>query len=230
MPTISFVSPKGGAGKTTSALLLALVLCVAVKVVIIDADPNQFIYDWSKGGHCPKNLTVINGIDEDNIADKIAEAADAAHFVIVDLEGTASKIVVMAVGQSDFVIVPTQGSQLDAKQAARALRVIRQHENAMRRANAAYTLPHSVLLTRTNALIKTRNLKHIATSFLDAGVPVFKTELNEREAFKSLFVYNEPFEHLDPANVPNIPAAQVNAEAYAAEVIETLRAALGSAA
>jgi cellulose biosynthesis protein BcsQ len=42
-PVISFASPKGGAGKTTAALVLASELLQQLKkpVTIIDADPNR---------------------------------------------------------------------------------------------------------------------------------------------------------------------------------------------
>src|ERR1035438_7777875 len=109
MPTIVFVSPKGGAGKTTSALVLASQLARAAKVTIIDADPNHPVATWAKGPNTPENLTVVSDVDEETITDRIEAAAAETPFVIVDLEGTASKIVVMAVSQADFVIVPTQG-------------------------------------------------------------------------------------------------------------------------
>jgi len=41
MPTIAFVSPKGGAGKTTSAFLLSTALTKLYDVTVIDADPNH---------------------------------------------------------------------------------------------------------------------------------------------------------------------------------------------
>src|SRR5581483_10397717 len=47
MPTIAFVSPKGGAGKTTSAFLLATALAKTYDVTVIDADPNHPIKTWS---------------------------------------------------------------------------------------------------------------------------------------------------------------------------------------
>jgi len=147
MPTIVFVSPKGGAGKTTSALVLASQLAKKTKVTVIDADPNHPIATWATGANKPANLTVISDTDEETIADRIDEAAAETPFVIVDLEGTASKIVVMAVSRADYVIVPTQGSELDAEQAGKALNVIRQHEKSMRRADPDYVLPYSVLLT-----------------------------------------------------------------------------------
>lgn len=224
MPTIVFVSPKGGAGKTTATLVLATQLAKKVKVTVIDADPNRPIATWAKGNNAPENFHVISDVDEDNIADRIDEAAAETPFVIVDLEGTAAKIVVMAVGRADFVIVPTQGSQLDAEQAGRALNVIRQHEKAMRRANPEYKLPFSILLTRTNAAIRARTLTHIQRSMIEAGLPVFETEMNEREAFRAMFSFREPLEKLNPASVSNLDKAIANAEQFAAEVITTLRA------
>ena len=59
----------------------------------------------------------------------------------MDLEGTAAKIVLLAVSQADLVVVPTQGSQLDAEQASRALKVIKQQEKMSGR-----TVPYGVAI------------------------------------------------------------------------------------
>jgi chromosome partitioning protein len=228
MPTIVFVSPKGGAGKTTSALILASQIARGTTVTIIDADPNHPIKTWAMGDNKPTDLTVISDVDEDNITEKIDEAAEKTPFVIVDLEGTASKIVIMAVSRADFVIVPTQGSQLDAEQAGRAFRVIQQQEKSVRRVQPDYKLPYSVLLTRTNPAIRTRTLKHIERGLIDASIPVFSTELNEREAFRAMFSFRQPLEHLNGADVANLDKAITNAEEFSREVIETLRKSQGN--
>lgn len=223
MPTIVFVSPKGGAGKTTSALILSTQLAIRTKVTIIDADPNHPIQTWSQGENTPKNLTIVSDVNEDNITEKIEEAAEKTPFVIVDLEGTASKIVVMAVSHADFVIVPTQGSHLDAEQAGRAFKVIQQQEKSIRRVKPNYKLPYSVLLTRTNPAIRTRTLKFIEKGLIDASIPVFTTELHEREAYRAMFSFRQPLEFLNPNEVANLDKAIKNAENFSKEVIETLR-------
>lgn len=218
MPTIAFVSPKGGAGKTTSALVLAEQLARSADVTVIDADPNRPIESWAKGGAKPERLTVIADADEENIMDRIEDAAARTPFVIVDLEGTAAKIVLMAISQADFVIVPTQGSQLDAEQAGRAFRVIAQQEKMSRR-----RVPYSVLLTRTNSAIRTRTLAHIEKGLIAAGIPVFDTELNEREAFRAMFSFRKPLAGLNFSEVANLDKAIANAEDFAREVITALR-------
>lgn len=218
MPTIVFVSPKGGAGKTTSSLVLSEQLARAADVTVIDADPNHPIDNWAKGGNKPERLHVVADVDEENIIDRIEEAAARTPFVVVDLEGTASKIVLMAISQADLVIVPTQGSQLDAEQAGRAFRAIQQQEKMSRR-----RVPYSVLLTRTNSAIRTRTLAHIEKGLVAAGIPVFDTELNEREAFRSMFSFRQPLAGLSGSDVANLDKAIANAEQFAQEVISTLR-------
>jgi len=102
MPIISFANPKGGAGKTTSALLLASELASrGAQVTIIDADPEKWISQWGKLPGKPDNMTIIADVTEDGIVDQIEQAAETAQFVIVDLEGTASLMVANAIGMSD---------------------------------------------------------------------------------------------------------------------------------
>lgn len=218
MPTIAFVSPKGGVGKTTAALILATELARGTRVTVVDADPNHPIQNWSKGADLPETLSVVADADEDSIIDRIEEAAADTPFVIVDLEGTAAKIVLLAVSQADLVIIPMQGSQLDAEQAGRAIRVLRQHEKMTGRA-----VPFGILLTRTSPIIRTRTMNHIQTGLEDAGVPVFATQLNEREAFRAMFSFRQTLEKLDVHEVTNLDKAIANAEHFAVEVVQRLR-------
>jgi chromosome partitioning protein len=186
---------------------------------VIDADPNRPIKAWASAQKVDSNLTVISEVDEDSILDKIEEAASSTPFVIVDLEGTAAKIVLLAASQADLVLIPTQGSQLDAEQAGRALRVVKQQEKMTGR-----PVPYGVLLTRTNPTIRTRTLSHIQKSLIEAGVPVLQTELNEREAFRAMFSFRVTLDSLDGSQVANLDKAIANADAFAAEVIQLLRA------
>lgn len=219
MPTIVMVSPKGGVGKTTAAMILANQLALAAKVTVIDADPNRPFKSWAAGGNTPENMAIVADADEENIIDKIEEAAASTPFVVVDLEGTAAKIVLLAISQADLVIVPTQGSQLDAEQAARALKLIRQQEKMTKR-----EVPYGVLLTRTNPIIRTRTTAHIQEGLRKAGIHVFSAELNEREAFKAMMAFQQPLDKLSPKDVSNIEKAIANANLFTKEVIDRLRA------
>jgi chromosome partitioning protein len=222
MPTIVFVSPKGGAGKTTSAFLLSTALAKLYQVTVIDADPNHPIKKWAAGGNTPPQLTIVSDVDEDTIIERIEDAATKTPFVIVDLEGTASKIVVYAITQADLVIIPTQGSQLDADEASRAIRVVLQSEKMTGNAK-----PYAVLLTRTNSSIRTRTQAHIQNGLVGAGIPVLETELNERDAFRAVFSFRQTLDGLSAAEVPNLDKAKGNVWEFVEEVVERVKAEEG---
>jgi chromosome partitioning protein len=221
LPTIVFASPKGGAGKSTSAVVLGCELArKGATVIIIDADPNHPVTQWGRRDGKPETLEVVSGVTEESIIDLIESSAARAPFVIVDLEGTASMMVAYAISRADLVIIPTQGSQLDANEAAKAIRLIRQQEKAFSR-----QIPFAVLFTRTNPAVRPRTLRHIRDQFAAHGVPVLTTQMNEREAYRAIFSFGGTVRGLDPAQVSNLDGATTNAEALAVEVIAQLRAA-----
>jgi chromosome partitioning protein len=134
--------------------------------------------------------------------------------VIVDLEGTASKAVIYAIAQADFVIIPMQASFEDAKATRRAVRVILQSEE-----EAGRRIPYGVLFTRTSPTIRSRTYQHIYKSVIEAGLPVFKTELNERDAYKGVLLFQQTLDGLDPKEVPNLENARRNVAAFAEELV-----------
>jgi chromosome partitioning protein len=222
MPTIAFVSPKGGVGKTTSAFLFATAIAAIYDVTLIDADPNHPIQAWAAGGNTPKRMTIVSDVTEDTIVERIEDAAEKTPFVIVDLEGTASMIVLYAISQADFIVIPTQGSQLDANEASRAIRVVLQSEKLTGKAK-----PYAVLLTRTHPSIRARGLAHIQNGLIEAGIPVLQTELNERDAFKAVFSFRQTLDGLNAAEVPNLDKAKLNVLRFVEEVFERLKAEEG---
>jgi chromosome partitioning protein len=189
-----------------------------VDVTLIDADPNRPVSAWAKRSGKPSNLAVLSQVTEATIIDEIERAAETTPFVIVDLEGTASMTVAYAISRADLVIVPVQGSQLDAAEAAKAIKLIRQQEKAFGRAIA-----YAALLTRTSAAIKPRTLQHIKAELDGAGVPILETQMHEREAFRAIFSFGGTVESLQPNQVGGLEGAVANARAFAAEVLSMLR-------
>ncbi len=225
MPVIVFASPKGGAGKTTAAVVLASeVARKGAKVVVIDADPRKRITRWAAKGGVPNSLTVVSTVSEETIIDEIERNTASAPFVIVDLEGTASLMVAYAISRADLVIIPSQGSQMDAEDAVDAIRLVRKQERAFGR-----KIAYAVLLTRTSAAIRPRTLRHIMAELDKVGVPRLRTELFERDAFKAIFGFGGTLEAQDRSQVSGVKDAIVNARAFVAEVIEQLRAGEGVA-
>lgn len=226
MPVIAFANPKGGAGKTTTALLLASELASkGAAVVIIDADPERWISQWAKLAGKPENITIIGDVTEDSVVDAIEAAERTAQFVIVDLEGTASLMVSNAIGMSDLVVIPVQGSSMDAKGGAKTIRLIRNQEKMSRR-----KIAHAVVLTRTSAAVTSRALRNVSEQLQAGGIEVFATAIVERAAYRDLFDYGGTLSGMNASQVSNLDKAIQNAREFAGEVISKLKAATNTRA
>lgn len=220
MPIIAFANPKGGAGKTTTALLLATELAGrGAAVTVIDADPERWISQWAKLPGKPEGVRIVADVTEETVVDAIEAAEEGAQFVIVDLEGTASLMVSNAIGMADLVVIPIQGSSMDAKGGAKMLRLIRNQEKMSRR-----KIAHAVVLTRTGAAVTSRALRNVADQLRAGGIDIFATPIVERAAYRDLFDYGGTLASLDPAQVSNLDKAIQNAREFAGEVVARLKA------
>lgn len=219
MPVISFANPKGGAGKTTTALILATQLAEnGASVTIIDADPERWISQWGALPGKPDNIAITGGVTEESIVDQIEEASAYSQFVIVDLEGTASLMVANAIGMSDLVLIPAQGSSMDARGGAKTIRLISNQAKMARRA-----IPHCVVLTRTSAAVRSRALKNVQEQLAANGIEVCRVPIVERAAYRDLFDYGGTLADLSPSQVSNVEKACINAREFAGEVVARLK-------
>ncbi|WP_298961783.1 ParA family protein [uncultured Methylobacterium sp.] len=217
MPVISIANPKGGAGKSTCALVVGTTIAqYGATVSLIDCDPNRPIAAWAQGDST-SSMRVLSDVTESGIVGRIDQERTERQFVIVDLEGTASRMVSRAITRSDLVLIPMQASAVDAAQAARAVALVREEEQVIGRA-----IPFRVVFTRTSAAIPTRNEKMIVEELRDAGIPVLTTHLNERAAYKSMFTYRLTVLELDPKMVNGIEAAADNARRVSEEIVDLM--------
>lgn len=216
MAVISFASSKGGAGKTTSSIILGTELAEGASVIMIDADPAQRLRRWSTLAPLPKNLQVLSSGGERSIQAEIDEARQKAAFVLIDLEGSASRLTSFAISESDLVLIPSGEEQQDADAAIDTLAEIAMESRARRR-----SIPAAILLARTSAAVKSRLERHIHSELEGAGL-LLKTELHRRTAFSSLHNAGGGLRQLDTNEVNGVHKAIENAQAFAAEVIDLL--------
>ncbi len=214
MAVITLANAKGGAGKTTAALILATELArQGNRVVILDADPQRWITSWSEiSGHIA-NLEVISHITPASLPCHIRELKDEADYIVVDLAGARDAIVALALGLSDQVLIPVQGCAMDARGAVQILELIRQIE-----AKARVRINHSVVLTRVNSLVTTRALQAIKALLASRGVAVLDTPIIERAAYREIFECGGTLQTMDASRVSNLDKARENAFALASEV------------
>lgn len=183
---ISFVSPKGGAGKTTSAMILAEQLLIAeAKVAVIDCDPNNHISHWKEqrekqGLELP--FDIFKTATEDELLPLLDNLKHQYEYIVMDMEGAASQVHTFAVGRSDLVIIPLKPTPMEARMAGVALSLIKNTESLVR-----HDIPHALLFTRTAGPIMTQTARTILKDVFDHDVPYLSNQLVNRGAYEVIF-------------------------------------------
>jgi chromosome partitioning protein len=218
MAVVVLANPKGGAGKSTTALVLATTLAAQeASVTVLDCDPNRPILKWNARRSTHSPVMVIGDVSEANIIKVMERESAARQFVFVDLEGTASKLVSRAISRADLVLVPIQPSPLDSEEGGRALALIAEEEEVLK-----HRIEAAVVLTRTNPVIKTRHERAIILGLERAGLRLMQNQLHHRQAYQAMFLHGATLDELHASEVNGIAEAQRNAFSLAGELIEIL--------
>lgn len=186
MYVITFANPKGGSGKTTSAMLLAEQIALSGgRVAILDLDPNANILAWSEArkgqGRAVPFVVHARPQAEDTVT-LIDSLSDAADYLIIDLEGSKDQMVTFALSRTDLCIIPLDGSPMEARQAAAAVRLV-QMTAAMIRTPIDYTL----LFTRTNAAFLSTDERDVRQEMELNAIPTLPIRIAKRAPYTRIF-------------------------------------------
>lgn len=223
MAVIALASSKGGCGKSTTTIVLAGSFAEqGYTVRIIDADPAQRIVRWAEAGLTGPNITV-SGADARTVVQAIRDAEAEAEIVLIDVEGSMNMVVPLAIGQSNFVIIPAQPSAADVEEALATVQVVNDTPTKTGR-----TVPYGLLWTRVPTQIPSREFVALADQVRLAEVPVIGS-IPERTIYKSLISYSTTLDQLPRSAAGGIDKARAEgatlAEAVSASIISAQEAA-----
>ena len=213
MATISIASDKGGVSKTTCALLFASELALdGYRVTLVDADLNQQAVAFGRKAEI-ESLTVVGEVREDNILALLRMAEANSEVVIVDLPGGSSTLALKALHRSHFVLVPTQASLPDIRA---AMKTVAQIDDAQELARTQ--IARAIIWTRVLSGFESRSARHVRQSVEEEGqVPILKTAIMERAAFRELHITGKVPRQVDPSG-----SAAANVAAFTAELLERI--------
>lgn len=184
MPTIVMASPKGGAGKSTCAVILGTEMAhMGLEVTMLDCDPTKALTRWSEKGELPRGIKVISGVAEADIIKTIQANEGDGKIVIVDLEGAASRLASRAISRADLVLVPMKPTTLDVEIGSDAIAMVEEEAETLQR-----PIPYAVVFTATKA-VKSKAYRGLRQSILESGVELIEPELLERGAFSAFFTF-----------------------------------------
>ena len=211
---------KGGSGKSTTAL------CLAVhwhrqdrgQVALVDGDPQGSIATWRQGGK-PIDGLAVTADSSDKIGTTIANLRTVYNPVVVDTAGFRNRTTIAALGAADIAIIPIKPSTLDLQPALETYRLIEQINQTAERQGRPITI--RLLLTMTHP--KTAVARHMRQQIVANGLPLLEAELVNRVAYTEASISG-----LTPTISEPRGAAAKEIAAVAAE-IDTVMPQLGGA-
>ena len=124
MKTLALISQKGGSGKTTISLNLAIAATLKGKsAVVIDLDPQQSAARWARLRS--REAPVILSGHGPNLADLVERACiGGADLVIIDTAPKSENVALAAARLADLVLIPCQPSSLDLDAIADSVNIV----------------------------------------------------------------------------------------------------------
>ena len=169
MKTLAIIAQKGGSGKTTVAVHMAV--CAArrkLKTAIIDIDPQRSAFQWNESRPDGRKLDAVKG-DARQLSSLLAKAqAGGIDLVIIDTAPHSDSAAAIAAQLADFVLIPCRPARFDLDAVASTVDI----------AKAAKT-PAAVVI---NAAPRGRLAEEARAALQRQGVTVIETVLHQRAA------------------------------------------------
>lgn len=213
MAVVSIGSAKGGVGKSTLAILLGAEFAMdGYRVALLDCDLNQHAWAFGLKAKMPR-FTVLPDIGEAQVLKTLRTAEAENDVVVIDLPGGSSTLAIKALQRSHFVLVPTQPSLPDARDAMKTVAQIDDAEELART-----PIARALVWTRFLPGFESKVARHVRMSMESEEVPILKTALMERAAFRAIHLTGQVPRQAEPKS-----AAAANVSALTQEVLERLQ-------
>ena len=204
---VSIASAKGGCSKTTLAVGIAAELALeGYTVIVLDADLNQHATKFGEKANIP-NFSVVGEVNEGNILQKMKAAYQTADMILVDLPGGSSMVAVKALTKSHFVLIPTQHSILDARD---AMKTVAQVDDAQELGR--YAIPRSLIWTRVMPGFESMAARRVRADMENIDVPIFESVLMNRAAFQEMFLRGQVPRQFKPGGSEAKNLSQITTE------------------
>ncbi|MCV9909561.1 ParA family protein [Brucella sp. HL-2] len=229
MPVITFMSSKGGAGKTTAVFCLAdRALAMGMKVTIIDTDPTDFWRGFQEdsqitGAGLPESLRLVTAFNVAELYEAAKTANETSDLVLIDTKGAIERLAITAGTISDMVIIPLKFSGKDWREAiATYTRLSNVSEEAEYKDLYMDYERIKFLWSETEIAIQSNLTKELRQRAKDSNAPVFTTELYRRTALRAALDKGKLFHQLTPEDASDVSKTVSVANCLMKEIVEEI--------
>ena len=192
MKTLAIVSQKGGVGKTTIAVHIAVAAARSgYSVAIIDLDPQATAAqwaDWRGAGEGASENPVVVAAPHARLVPTLKEAEKmGVDLVILDSPPAADSAAVAAAKQADLVLIPTRASAFD-------LHAIKTTAELVRVAQKPASVLLNAVPARANSLIE-----EVATVIHSLNLSIAPVCLVDRAALRHAVINGLTASEYEPA-------------------------------
>jgi len=186
MKTVAIVSQKGGSGKTTVAVHLAVCAELAHQpAAIIDLDPQASALEWHtrRDAETPEVITAT----PEQLPALLQQAKEnGAGLMIIDTAPHSDRAAVLAATHADLVLIPCRPSAFDVAAIGTTLNLLKLAKVMDRAAILLNAAPPRGILTDT------------AEAGLSEIIPVVPVRMHQRAAYSHAINAGHSVEEYDP--------------------------------
>jgi chromosome partitioning protein len=185
MKTIAILSQKGGAGKTTLAIHLAVAAAQeGFNTLIVDLDPQASAAKWGDRREAELPLVLSSHASRLDTVLKQAGKNDG-HLTLLDTAPNSDSITLQAARVADFVLIPCRPAILDLEAIASTLDLVR------------ITRTPAVVVLNAVASVGTE-AKEAAEAIAELGAEVCPVRLVSRVAFSRSLIGGQAAQEMEP--------------------------------
>jgi len=185
MKTLAILAQKGGSGKTTLAVHMAV--CATrrkLRTALIDLDPQGSAYDWNASREDSRKLDAVKA-SAGQLAALLRQAKTAkADLVIIDTAPHSDSAAAIVAQLADFILIPCRPARFDLKAIGSTAAI----------AHLAKT-PSAVVI---NAAPRGKLVQEARDALLTQGVTVVEPVLYQRAAYSHAVIDGRSVHEYEP--------------------------------
>lgn len=185
MKTLAMLSQKGGSGKTTTAVHIAV--CAAQqekKVALIDIDPQASAFNWNESRDESRKLDAVKA-SANQVQNYLGKArASGLDLVIIDTAPHSDSEAAIVAALADFILIPCRPARFDMAAVASTVQIARMANK-----------PSVVVI---NAAPRGKLAEEAVIALEGQGIPVLHTILYQRAAYSHAVIDGRSVHEFEP--------------------------------